>query len=369
MSLYKYSLEKGSKKFECPLCKEKGKFKRYVDLHSGEYLGDKVGKCDRENSCGYHYTPRQYFQGKIELSSKIINCKSFRNQKIDNFNAYTFIETDIFKRSLNRYYANNFTIYLKRLFGDALAQELIDRYKIGTSKHWNGSTVFWQIDQQGKVRTGKIMLYNPKTGRRVKEPYNHVNWVHKVINKPEFALDQCLFGEHLLANDAKKPVAIVESEKTAIIASAYLPQFLWLGVGGLNELNLEKCRGLKNREVFLFPDAKGYEKWKQKVNTLNSISKFKISDLLETKASDEEKNKGIDIADWLIRHNLSEFVREKTILEMFIDELVEEFTVKGDCNPDKLYFENYEKRGLLATEALTAAYRVSWKTGWKIPEN
>ena len=42
------------------------------------------------------------------------------------------------------------------------------------------------------------MLYDPTTGKRVKEPFNHISWVHKVIKQPEFELKQCLFGEHLL---------------------------------------------------------------------------------------------------------------------------------------------------------------------------
>ena len=65
------------------------------------------------------------------------------------------------------------------------------------------------------------MLYSPKTGKRSKEPYHAPNWVHKVLNLPEFSLQQCFFGEHLLKGNTK-PVAICESEKTAIIASVYL---------------------------------------------------------------------------------------------------------------------------------------------------
>jgi len=56
------------------------------------------------------------------------------------------------------------------------------------------------------------MLYSPTTGKRVKEPFNHITWVHKALKQPDFNLKQCLFGEHLL-QDKTKPVAIVESEK------------------------------------------------------------------------------------------------------------------------------------------------------------
>lgn len=76
---------------------------------------------------------------------------------------------------------------------------------------------------------------------------------------PDFELKQCLFGEHLL-RDKAKPIAIVESEKTAIIASVYLPQFIWLAVGSLTNLNAEKCSVLKGRTVTLFPDLNGFEK-------------------------------------------------------------------------------------------------------------
>jgi hypothetical protein len=183
---------------------------------------------------------------------------------------------------------------------------LVSRYFIATSKHWNGATVFWQIDIQGKVRTGKIMLYKPTTGKRVKEPFNHINWVHKVIKLIEFDLKQCLFGEHLL-NDKTKPVAIVESEKTAVIASVYLPQFIWVAVGSLTNLNAEKCSILKGRTVTLFPDLNGFDKWSSKAKELSHLASVSVSDLLERKATEAERKQGFDLVDYLIKFDYNAF--------------------------------------------------------------
>ena len=86
----------------------------------------------------------------------------------------------------------------------------------------------------------------------------------------EWELSQCLFGEHLLKKYPDKPVCLVESEKTAIIA---------------------------------FPDVDGYETWVTKAAErpyLNII----VSDLLEKNATQEDRDAHIDIADILIRRQL-----------------------------------------------------------------
>ena len=119
-----------------------------------------------------------------------------------------------------------------------------------------GSTVFWQIDTKGNIHTGKVMQYDPKTGKRVKQPINKISWVHTVLKLHDFNLLQCLFGEHLLI-DNNKPVAIVESEKTAIIASIYLPDMIWLACGGCGNLSIKLCGSLKGRKVLLFVPTSG----------------------------------------------------------------------------------------------------------------
>jgi hypothetical protein len=218
---------------------------------------------------------------------------------------------------LRDYEHNNFAIYLKKLFGEKITGELVSRYFIGSSKLWNGATVFWQIDTKGVVRTGKIMLYSPSTGKRVKEPINHISWAHTAVKQPQFALKQCLFGEHLLNEKDengkiipvknRKPVAIVESEKTAVIASIYLPKFTWLAVGSLTNLNAEKCTILKGRTVTLFPDLNGYEKWNLKALNLSHITTFTVSDLLERKSTEDERSQGLDLADYLIQYDYKDF--------------------------------------------------------------
>ena len=40
---------------------EKNVFTRYFDTYNNIYISDIVGKCNRLDKCGYHYTPHQYF--------------------------------------------------------------------------------------------------------------------------------------------------------------------------------------------------------------------------------------------------------------------------------------------------------------------
>lgn len=362
-------------RYSCPNCKHKGMLSLYIDTQTKEHLSPSVGRCNRESNCGYHYTPKQYFEDNdinvkkdnniTQLKDKITfdfeyseniknavkritNCKfdavekqwyignSIITEQIRDFSKeynFTIIEykpqqtkttkpvsvipVEVFKQSLQIEKnvsqvanTNHFIKFLIDLFGVEVTSQLTSNYFIATSKHWDGATVFWQIDTQGNIRTGKIMLYDAITGKRVKEPYNHITWVHKALNQSEFELKQCLFGEHLL-QDKTKPVAIVESEKTALISSVYLPQFIWLAVGSLNNLNAEKCSVLKGRTVTLFPDLNGFDKWNNKANELSHLAIFTVSDLLERKATEAERKQGFDLADYLIKFDYRDFILNK----------------------------------------------------------
>jgi hypothetical protein len=305
-------------RYRCPECNKGKTFSRYIDTETGEHIADNVGRCERLDNCSYHYTPKQYFQDN-NISFDTQQPKQYTKPKSDKSDtikkkAVSFIPVEIFKQSLKSHEANDFVKFLLGLFGFEITGKLINKYFIGTSQHWPGANVFWQIDVAGKIRTGKIMLYNPTTGKRVKEPYNHISWVHTALKLPEYELKQCFFGEHLL-QDKAKPVAIVESEKTAIIASVYLPQFIWIAAGSKDGLNLDKCQVLKGRTVILFPDLNGFEKWSNKAKEHSHIARFTVSELLERKASEAEKKRGLDLADYLIRFDYKQFALPETALQ------------------------------------------------------
>jgi len=307
---HRYILEpyKGmNTRYRCPSCQQRDKtFSLYIDTQTGEHIHPTVGRCNRESNCGHHYTPKQYFQdNNISFDTPQPKVGKYRPVALLQ-KPVSFIPVEVFKASLKGHETNHFVQFLINQFGVKVASKLVSRYFIATSKHWNGATVFWQIDTQGKVRTGKIMLYSPATGKRVKEPFNHINWAHKALKQPEFELRQCLFGTHLLI-DKTKPVAIVESEKTAVIASVYLPQFVWVAVGSLTNLNAEKCSILKGRTVTLFPDLNCFDKWSNKAKELSHLTAFTVSDLLERKASEAEKKQGLDLVDYLIKYDYKAF--------------------------------------------------------------
>jgi len=151
------------------------------------------------------------------------------------------------------------------------------------------------------------MQYNPDTCKRIKHQSGAIDWVHNKLKKSgtlpdDFNLQQCFFGEHLLNTFPEKTVAIVESEKTACIASCVIPELIWLAAGSLNGLSTEKCKVLKNRNVILYPDLGAFEKWKLKINDKQSllVCNVIISELLEGIANKEDIENCLDIADFLI---------------------------------------------------------------------
>jgi len=320
MANFTFTLEKyhGTKsRHTCPNCSARREFSRYIDA-TGTYLADDVGKCNRESRCGYHKKPKEHFaehpripvQGfKRKMPSQRITEPKILENKPD----YIFL--DVLKKTLSNYGQNSFVQFLSDLFRDDInaVRDVLQKYYIGTWK--DGLTVFWQIDTRVKIRTGKLMRFDMRTGKRqivrswTKDGEMHelkAYWMHKELITQKtlhanFNLKQCFFGEHLLTKEPNLPIAIVEAEKTAIICAICFPEMLWLAVGAKGYLTDEKFKIFASRKVLLFPDADAYTFWQEKaIRAQRNGFDVSISSLIETQSTGGEKENGFDLADYLI---------------------------------------------------------------------
>lgn len=358
----------------CPACGRAKKFSRYVDSETGRHVADYVGRCDRESSCGYHLKPTEYFAEnqtfenlrkptpgpKRETRLERNDERRFSTKKPD------YIEPAILTRTLVNYERNSFVQFLLGLFPfdpDGVWQAVRD-YLIGTTK--NGKAIFWQIDQKRKIRTGKIIEYDPATGKRNKR--KNPNWAHSELKKAgtlnaDFELRQCFFGEHLLPKYPGLPIAIVEAEKSAVIGSickGVFPDMVWLACGGKSNLNADWLERLgRDRKILLFPDADGFDKWREIASDASKRGlTVNASDLIEIRATNAENAKGFDLADYLIREqarrndpaNREAFrdLIEERLAIMTIDNGLSEEQAEGEIIASRFYAE--------AIRAIVVAY-------------
>ena len=311
----------------CPECGQKECFTLYLDGNTHQPIHPKVGICNRAIKCGYHYPPKQYFLDNPTTIGRnaIHSVSNHQPHSVSNKTPSPLVSNDdevSFLKSPLRgdleglsfsyveksaSYQSNFVRFLCEFLTEEQISFIGDNYALGATK--NKEVIFWQIDTKGKVRTGKIMQYNPDTGRRIKHESGAIDWVHNKLKKsgtlPEdFNLQQCFFGEHLLKIYPDATVCIVESEKSALISAAVLTDCIWLATGGLNNLTVDKCEILRGRTVILYPDLNAYDKWYEiAVRIRNSIEvDISVSTLLEEIATPEAKAQGLDVADFMIFH-------------------------------------------------------------------
>ncbi len=162
---FRFELEKyagGATRHTCPKCGAKRKFTRYVDLSGELRFPDHVGRCNREDRCGYHFTPKQYFEEnphKHELSEW---TPPPRPPKPTSYMPLVLVG-----KTLMKHRGNNLFKFLSKQIGIESTDRLFSTYRVGTAKYWEGATLFWQIDNKGRPRTGKIML-SPTLGAELK---------------------------------------------------------------------------------------------------------------------------------------------------------------------------------------------------------
>lgn len=294
----------GRLKTRCPECGEKT-FTPYVDDEGEVTFPPTVGICDRINSCGYHCPPREYFQQNSECKPKV--SVRPREPKEEAPTLPTLYLPDfLLEDTMQQYERNTLFQFLSTVMGETKCLELFRLYNVGTSKAMGGSTVFWQVDIQGRIRTGKVMRYAPN-GHRAKDGMPSMNWVHRLTKEEPKGVkfEQCFFGEHLLNKYPEKTVIIVESEKSALVAAYALPDFLWLASGGCDGcLNAKASQALAGRKVKLMPDLDMMDKWRKKAEMLREICEsVEVMTTLEDNATEEQRQRGCDIADFILEMN------------------------------------------------------------------
>jgi hypothetical protein len=300
----------------CPSCGSKNNFTRFVDA-DGKYLPANVGICNRASKCGHRYTAKQFFADNPE---KKIGLKFGKRQKQRRANYgfvnknvsqpaekqqnFDFIPFEHLKRTLGNYEQNAFVQFLIDLFPDCIEeiQNVLKAYLVGTYPDYQGCyTCFPYIDRQKRICKAKLIRFDAETGHRLKGDYDTSSLKTKLKLKEDFNYKQTFFGEHLLSKYPDKQVGILESEKSAIIASLCFPEFVWLGCNSKQWLNAERLQRLGNRRIVLYPDADGFQLWEAiATDARREGLEVKVFSLIEARASEEQKTEGFDLADFLI---------------------------------------------------------------------
>jgi len=332
---YRYEYEQHpARKGTCPACNRANTFRYMRDAYTGERLPEHFGKCDRENNCGYIMLPNkenysQHYLNKTQSTYKTPN-KPMNNQPIQKAKVpdtrIKFIDESVALSTKRKYNANSFILWLQTIFDNDTIKKILKTYDIGTAKDKNGC-LFWYRDVNQKLRTAKKMAYNEDGHRDKKVSY----YIHgKLPKEQDEEYKLCFFGEHLInqPDNIDKIVAIVESEKTAIIASLYLSHLncVWLASGSSNGLTDFKMPVLKKRKIILVPDLDiaGRTAYKIKANYYQQQGyNIKVYDIAP------HINDGSDLADYLVLEDFRSKFNNSTSINTKVQS--NESTTKNTC--------------------------------------
>ncbi|MEN5306315.1 DUF6371 domain-containing protein [Chryseobacterium cucumeris] len=347
---YLYILEIGSKKFPCPECGKRS-FVRYINTETREYLHKDYGRCDRESKCAYHLNPyldgyaamiqeeKQRAAGVTTVNSVKQKYIYSRQRHLNSFKAHpgtktVYFDFETFKATLKpegyeqNLFIQNLLSQVRFPFEADELTKVIELYRLGTitEGYRAGAVTFPFIDSEGNIRTVQVKEFdndNYTKGTDFLHSILEKSYIRNKIPVPEWLKAyaendkkvSCLFGEHLLKKYPFNPVALVEAPKTAVYGSLYFgfpeensQSLIWLAVYNKSSFSFDKLKVLQGREVYVFPDVSKdgstFSEWETKARKIERKSpgnSFIFSDLLEKLASEKDKFKGYDLADYLIQ--------------------------------------------------------------------
>jgi len=318
-------------RYTCPACEHRRELARYVDTETGELLPEEFGRCNRADNCGYHLSPYHSPPGGQSYAEQVREAEQptawqrpprprpalpLKPAKPAAPAAVVSIPADVMRATLGHYQHNALARLLHLHFGAGVASDILLRFNLGTSAHWPGACVFWLVDEQRRVRGGQVVLYD-ETGHTVKVPSRCTTWAHTALATRARRLGQpapdwltaysaaevpkcpCLFGLPQLATaPASQPVALVESAKTAMLCTPYLPTYVWLATMGKSYLTAERLAPVRGRRLVLFPDAGALADWQRRADELRGQGfTVTVSTWLESTVTPEQHAAGYDLAD------------------------------------------------------------------------
>ena len=253
------------------------------------------------------------------------------NKSVSSAQSVVPLSPDLVSRSLSLDSQFCKSVVSSGYLSESQLRHAASRYRLGCTKE--GGVIFWQIDDQQRVHTGKIMYYHSDCHR---DKGHHPTWVHSLMKSqlpPNFTFQPCLFGLHLLGHteitesterfsnsqilDIKESVssvqsvfpkiALVESEKSAVILSEKFPDFLWLSCGGLQSFKPQLLAPLLQYRIIIFPDTdpqgEAFRQWSQVALEAQRLYHFRyplrVSPLLELQSTPDQKQRKIDLVDFI----------------------------------------------------------------------
>lgn len=304
MAEFKNRLEKNAVKGTCPHCQAQKTWRFFEGLHGNH----NYGRCERVNSCpsgGKTFYP-QSDSAPPSSGMKVINERvavKIDPAQVDYITGDQTSPLHVF------------------LLSKGISGTHLKKWNLGTDG--SGKTVFFFRNREGDYINQKSGYYL-EGGKRDKETgfFSLVQYLctdcgaesiikykkcpgcsktGTVKEHPSKVYKLCLYGEHLLDPEKIKPCYIVESEKTAIVASFFYPQADFVACGAASGLSdgtggtSDKISPLMNRTIYWLSDA---DKAGRKNSSLSNLAKwglkFSALDLFK------ERQDGWDLADEIL---------------------------------------------------------------------
>lgn len=186
-----------------------------------------------------------------------------------------------------------------------------ERYRLGRSK--SGKTIYWMIDEMNQVRDGHLADIWVSSLLKAREPKLLRSWHPR----------HCLFGLHLLANTnltnptnlyssnscnscSVKTICVVESEASAVVLSELFPESIWMAYAYPANMTIDLLEPLHGCSVIIYPQTDpcmeiylSFLDFADTVRRVHPSIDITIESILEDNATDDQKQRKIDLVDFL----------------------------------------------------------------------